>query len=230
MQLADPHQRSTCRPSRPSRLCRYATMARTTCRRRALRTAQLGVPALFVAFRRRVRASEGWCAVRCHSNLWSSVRVRLARPCLTQPAPWGKRSFAQTSGQSSYPRETASQRQRVDPVLPRKTVGPSRTASRSLCIARTSIGCVLCHGSRWTRTSFFSVSADNSSRAPGTLPCRTVGVWQLAAPRAARTGATQVDARNPRHSRPAVSLHAIPILRRYDPDQINERRTVTARA
>ena len=120
MQLADPHQRSTCRPSRPSRLCRYATMARTTCRRRALRTAQLGVPALFVAFRRRVRASEGWCAVRCHSSLWSSVRVRLARPCLTQPAPWGKRSFAQTSGQSSYPRETASQdshtRQRVDPV------------------------------------------------------------------------------------------------------------------
>ena len=97
MQLADPHQRSTCRPSRPSRLCRYATMARTTCRRRALRTAQLGVPALFVAFRRRVRASEGWCAVRCHSNLWSSVRVRLARPCLTQPAPWGTRSFAQTS-------------------------------------------------------------------------------------------------------------------------------------
>ena len=159
---------SVCRPSRPSRLCRYATMARTTCRRRALRTAQLGVPALFVAFRRRVRASEGWCAVRCHSNLWSSVRVRLARPCLTQPAPWGKRSFAQTSGQSSYPRETASQRQRVDPVLPRKTVGPSRTASRSLCIARTSIGCVLCHGSRWTRTSFFSVSADMFTRAGNT--------------------------------------------------------------
>ena len=52
--------------------------------------------------------------------------------------------------------------------LPRKTVGPSRTASRSLCIARTSIGCVLCHGSRWTRTSFFSVSADMFTRAGNT--------------------------------------------------------------
>lgn len=172
----------------------------------------------------------GWCAVRCHSNLWSSVRVRLARPCLTQPAPWGKRSFAQTSGQSSYPRETASQRQRVDPVLPRKTVGPSRTASRSLCIARTSIGCVLCHGSRWTRTSFFSVSADMFTRAGNTAVQDRGRLAARPAPRAARTGATQVDARNPRHSRPAVSLHAIPILRRYDPDQINERRTVTARA
>ena len=128
-----------------------------------------------------------------------------------------------------------TQRHRVDPVLPRKTVGPSRTASRSLCIARTSIGCVLCHGSRWTRTSFFSVSADMFTRAGNTaVQDRGPRLAQLAASprpaRAARTGATQVDARNPRHSRPAVSLHAIPILRRYDPDQINERRTVTARA
>ena len=123
-----------------------------------------------------------------------------------------------------------TQRQRVDPVLPRKTVGPSRTASRSLCIARTSIGCVLCHGSRWTRTSFFSVSADMFTRAGNTAVQDRGRLAARPAPRAARTGATQVDARNPRHSRPAVSLHAIPILRRYDPDQINERRTVTARA
>ena len=70
------------------------------------------------------------------------------------------------------------------------------TASRSLCIARTSIGCVLCHGSRWTRTSFFSVSADMFTRAGTTLPCGGPWAWRLAAPRgrrAAREGATQVD-------------------------------------
>ena len=101
--------------------------------------------------------------------------------------------------------------------LPRKTVGPSRTASRSLCIARTSIGCVLCHGSRWTRTSFVSVSADMFTRA---LQAR--GREHRASPR--RPGVA-------RATRAGLPFHyTIPILRRYDPDQINERRTVTARA
>ena len=83
--------------------------------------------------------------------------------------------------------------------LPRKTVGPSRTASRSLCIARTSIGCVLCHGSRWTRTSFFSVSADMFTRAGNTAVQDRGRLAARAAPRARRErwSATQVDRAEP---------------------------------
>ena len=92
---------------------------------------------------------------------------------------------AATEGRSS---PTAKNREK-----PRKTVGPSRTASRSLCIARTSIGCVLCHGSRWTRTSFFSVSADMFTRA-GNTAVQDRGASGSSPPRARREPANGSNA------------------------------------
>lgn len=110
---------------------------------------------------RAVPASKGWCAVRCHSNLWSSVRVWLARPCLTQPAPMGLyealRSDVRavvvperggglryrkhsTSKGVRRPCQTGAVRVRVLPIHGHRTY--RRDMNRCRCTCYHRIGCV----------------------------------------------------------------------------------------